>query len=589
TPSVVAFTDDSERLVGKPAKNQAIQNPERTIASIKRKMGTNYKVKAGSKDYTPQEISSYILGKLKAAAEAFLGEPVTKAVITVPAYFEDGQRQATIEAGQIAGLEVLRILNEPTAAALAYGLDRKKDEIIMVFDLGGGTFDVSIIEIGEGGVFDVLGIAGDNMLGGDDFDHKLMMWIVQEFRSQTGIDVSGDKMALQRLKDAAERAKIELSSGARTSVNLPFLSADANGPKHFNGELTRSKFEQLVDDLLKRVEKPVKTALELAKDRLKSGSIKLDEVILVGGSSRIPVVQELVKNLTGLEPNRSVNPDEAVAIGAAIQAGVLSREVKEDIVLIEKTPMSLGLETLGSVMTRLIDRNSYYPIEKTETFTTAADGQTSVEVHVLQGEREFAKDNRSLGMFKLTGIPPAPRGVPQIEVKFAIDANGILAVGAKDRATGRQQTITITGTSHLTPEEMDRMQREAEQYAESDKIAREKVEAGNKLDNMIFQVEKLLREEGSKVSANAKQQTEEALTKARGIYGERESKTREDLEQAVTDLTTASYAVAQEMYAKAQADDAAGASDGASHNGHADHGSDDGVQEGEVIDAEPEH
>ncbi|MCG3153038.1 MAG: Chaperone protein DnaK [bacterium] len=585
TPSVVAFTDDGERLVGKAAKNQAIQNPDRTVASIKRDMGSARKVRINDKDYTPQEISAFILSKLKAAAEAYLGEAVTKAIITVPAYFEDGQRKATMEAGQIAGLEVLRIINEPTAAALAYGLDRKKDEIVMVFDLGGGTFDVSIIEIGEGGVFDVLGLGGDNHLGGDDFDHKIMHWMVAEFKSQTGIDLSSDKMAMQRIKEAAERAKIELSSSQKTSINLPFLSADQNGPKHFNTELSRAKFEQLCDDLFTRIERPVKTALELAEGRLKTGSIKIDEVILVGGSSRIPAVQALVKKLTGLEPNHSVNPDEAVAIGAAIQAGVMTREMKSDIVLIEKTPMSLGLETLGGVMTRLIDRNSYYPIEKAETFTTAADGQPTVEVHVLQGERQFARDNRTLGKFQLTGIPPAPRGIPQIEVKFAIDANGILVVTAIDKGTGRKQDITITGTSNLTPEEIDRMQREAEQFAEADKLAREKVDAVNRLDNTIFQIDKTLRENSEKVSAGARQTLEDALVKARGIFAEAESKSREEIDQATEDLNQASYALATELYSQGAAQEPSmnGASD-YSQNGAAS----DGVHEGTVIDADPE-
>ncbi|HYE79537.1 MAG TPA: molecular chaperone DnaK [bacterium] len=587
TPSVVAFTDDGELLVGKAAKNQAIQNPDRTIASIKRQMGSTKKVKVGNKEYTPQEISAFILQKLKAAAEAYLGEPVTQAVITVPAYFEDGQRKATMEAGQIAGLEVLRILNEPTAAALAYGLDKKKDEIVMVFDLGGGTFDVSIIEIGEGGVFDVLGISGDNFLGGDDFDMKIANWIVAEFKSQTGIDLTNDKMAMQRLKDAAERAKVELSSSQKTTINLPFLSADANGPKHFNAELTRSKFEQLADDLFKRVEKPVTEALKLAKDRLKSGSLKLDEVILVGGSTRIPAVQDLVKKLTGLEPNRSVNPDEAVAVGAAIQAGVLSREVKEDIVLIEKTPLSLGVETLGGVMSRLIERNSYYPIEKTEVFTTPTDGQTSVEIHVLQGEREFARDNRTLGKFTLTGIPPAPRGVPQIEVTFAIDANGILQVKAKDRATGREQKITITGTSTLTPEEIDRMQREAEQFAEQDRQAREKVEAANRLDSLIFQIEKTLKDDGAKVSADARGKVETALATAKEIHAGWQDKTKDELETAINDLTQASYAMAEELYRSAQAGPST--DNGASYNGDgAGVGAGRGPEEGTVIDAEPE-
>ena len=590
TPSVVAFTDDGERLVGKPAKNQAIQNPEKTIASIKRKMGTNTKVKAGDKEYTPQEISAAVLSKLKDAAESYLGESVTKAVITVPAYFEDGQRKATMEAGEIAGLEVLRILNEPTAAAMAYGLDTKQDEIIMVFDLGGGTFDVSIMEISEGGVFDVLGISGDNLLGGDDFDTKIMDWIIAEFKSQSGIDLSTDKMAMQRIKDAAERAKIELSAGQKTTINLPFLSADQNGPKHFNAEMTRSKFEQLADDLFKRIEKPVKEALELAEGRLKSGAIKLDEVLLVGGSTRIPAVADLVKKLTNLEPNKSINPDEAVAIGAAIQAGVLSREVKDDIVLIEKTPLSLGIETLGGVMTKLIERNSYYPIEKTETFTTAADNQQSVEVHVLQGERDFARDNRTLGKFHLTGIPPAPRGIPQIEVKFAIDANGLLQVSAQDKGTGRKQEITITATSTLTPEEIERMRDEAEKHAEEDKSAREKVEAANRLDSLIFQIEKTLKDDGDKVSEGAKTKVEEALTKAREVHSDAENKSREELEAAIDELTQASYAMAEELYKQGAAD--AGASEnGQSTNGQAtgdDDAGDGEPAEGEIIDAEPE-
>jgi chaperone protein DnaK len=463
TPSVVAFTKEGEILVGQVARRQAIVNPERTVMSIKRHMGSDYKVKIDNKEYTPQQISAYILMKLKRDAEAYLGEKITQAVITVPAYFNDSQRQATKDAGRIAGLEVLRIINEPTAASLAYGLDKEGTHKIMVYDLGGGTFDVSILEIGEG-VFEVLATSGNNHLGGDDFDQRIMDWLVQEFKAETGIDLKNDKMALQRLKEAAEKAKIELSTLTTTEINLPFISADANGPKHLTRTLTRAKFEQLISDLVESTEGPVRQALNDAG----LTPVQIDRVLLVGGSTRIPYVQETVKRIMGKEPSKGINPDECVAIGAAIQGAVLSGEVK-DIVLLDVTPLSLGIETLGGVFTKIIERNTTIPTKKSQIFTTAADGQTSVEIHVLQGERAMARDNKTLGRFVLDGIPPAPRGVPQIEVTFDIDANGIVHVSAKDLGTGKEQHITITSTTNLTEEEIKRMQDEARKYEEEDK------------------------------------------------------------------------------------------------------------------------
>ncbi|MBK9945189.1 MAG: molecular chaperone DnaK [Kouleothrix sp.] len=529
TPSVVAFTKNGERLVGQTAKRQATINPENTFFSIKRFIGRNYdetnveremvpfKVSKGSradvrihssqtsKEYAPQEISAMVLQKLKADAEAYLGEPVTQAVITVPAYFNDSQRQATKDAGKIAGLDVLRIINEPTAAALAYGLDKKKDETILVFDLGGGTFDVSVLEVGDG-VVEVKATNGDTHLGGDDYDQKIVNWLIEEFRKDQGIDLGKDRQALQRLREAAEKAKIELSSMSETEVNLPFITADASGPKHLQIKLNRSKFEQLTADLTERLRGPFTKALKDAG--MSSG--QLDEVVLVGGSTRMPVVQELVRKLTGKEPNKSVNPDEVVAIGAAIQAGVLGGDVK-DVVLLDVTPLSLGVETLGGVMTRLIERNTTIPTRKSEIFSTAADGQTAVDIHILQGEREMANDNMTLGKFRLEGIPPAPRGVPQVEVTFDIDANGILNVSAKDKATAKEQRITITASTNLNKDEVDRMVRDAESHAAEDKRRREIVELKNQSDSLAYQSEKSLSDLGDKVDSVQKGRAESLI------------------------------------------------------------------------------
>ena len=498
TPSVVAFSKDGERMVGQVAKRQAITNPDKTVSSIKREMGTSYKVSIDGKQYTPQEISAMILSKLKADAEAYLGEKVTQAVITVPAYFTDAQRQATKDAGKIAGLDVKRIINEPTAAALSYGIDKEKDQKVMVYDLGGGTFDVSIIEMGDG-VQEVLATAGNNRLGGDDFDKRIIDWMVTSFKNETGIDLSSDKVAMQRFKEAAEKAKIELSGVTTSSINLPFITADQTGPKHLDLTLTRAKFDELTSDLVEATMGPVRSALQ--DSGLQIGQI--DKVLMVGGSSRIPAVQDAVKKLIGKEPFKGINPDECVAIGAAIQAGVLGGEV-EGLLLLDVTPLSLGVETMGGVMTKIIDRNTTIPTKKSQIFSTAADNQTQVEINVLQGEREFARDNKQLGLFALTGIAPAMRGIPQIEVTFDIDANGIVNVSAKDLGTGKEQKITISNSTSMSKEDIDKAVKEAEQFAAEDKKRREAVDAKNEAENIVYQAEKLVSESGDKIPEDDK-------------------------------------------------------------------------------------
>jgi molecular chaperone DnaK len=569
TPSVVAFTKTGERLVGAAAKRQAIINPDRTVISIKRKMGTRERIRIDDKEYTPEEISAMILQKLKADAEAYLGEKVDAAVITVPAYFNDAQRTATKNAGEIAGLKVLRIINEPTAASLAYGLDKKSNETILVFDLGGGTFDVSILEVGDG-VFEVKATSGDTHLGGDDFDMRIVNWAADEFKKETGIDLRKDPQALQRLREAAEKAKIELSSMVETEINLPFITADAEGPKHLLYKLTRAKFEELTADLVERLKGPFYQALSDAKLDVKD----IDEVILVGGATRMPCVQELVRKLAGKEPNKGVNPDEVVAIGAAIQAGVLGGEVK-DVVLLDVTPLSLGIETLGGVFTKLIERNTTIPTRKSEIFTTAADGQTEVEIHVLQGEREMARDNKTLGRFHLTGIPPAPRGVPKIEVTFDIDANGILHVSAKDLGTGKQQAITITGSSNLTREEIDRMIKEAQAHAEEDRRRREEAEVRNQADSLAYQTERMLRDLGDRVPSDEKLRIEQAISDLRDAINRNDISL---IRQRMEALQQESYQLSQRLYEQAsQTYAGTGAQTGGSSGSSGD---------GEVIDAE---
>jgi len=601
TPSVVAFTKTGERLVGQVAKRQAVTNPENTVFSIKRFMGRKYdevneemkmvpyqvvrasngdvRVKANDKEYSPPEISAMVLQKLKQAAEDHLGQPVTKAVITVPAYFNDAQRQATKDAGQIAGLEVMRIVNEPTAAALAYGLDKKKDETIAVYDFGGGTFDISILEVGEG-VVEVKSTNGDTHLGGDNIDQRIIEWIASEFKKSDGIDLSKDRMALQRLKEAAEKAKMELSSVMETDINLPFITADASGPKHLQMKLTRARFEQLVDDLLQRTVGPTKQALTDAG----VDPSKIDEVVLVGGSTRIPKVQQIVKDLFGKEPHKGVNPDEVVAVGAAVQAGVLAGDVK-DLLLLDVTPLSLGIETLGGVMTPLIQRNTTIPTRKSEIFSTAADNQTSVEVHVLQGERPLARDNRTLGRFHLVGLPPAPRGVPQVEVTFDIDANGIVNVQAKDLGTGKEQKITITASSGLSKDEVERMMREAESHSDEDKKRREEIETRNRADQAVYGAERMLKDTGDKLPAADKAAIESAME---AVKKATDSNDAAEIQRALDQLTAAQHKAAEALY-RQQAPSGGGPTpggDGGAGQAGASGSASGGTKQGDVIDAE---
>jgi len=574
TPSVVAFSPTGERLVGQVAKRQAVTNADKTIVSIKRDMGTDRKIKIDNKTYSPQEISAMVLQKLKADAEAYLSETVTEAVITVPAYFSDSQRQATKDAGKIAGLEVLRIINEPTAASLAFGLDKQGNQKILVYDLGGGTFDVSILEIGDG-VFEVLATNGNNRLGGDDFDDKVIAWMVKEFKASNGIDLSKDKMAMQRLKEAAEKAKIDLSGVLQTNINLPFITADTSGPKHLELNLTRAKFDDLTSDLVEKTAGPTRSAI---KDSGLAAS-EIDKIILVGGSTRIPAVQDMVKEITGKDPYKGINPDECVAIGAAIQAGVLGGDVK-DVLLLDVTPLSLGIETLGGVCTKLIERNTTIPTKKSQVFSTAADGQTTVKIHVLQGEREMANANKTLGRFNLTGIPSAPRGVPQIEVTFDIDANGIVHVSAKDMGTGNSQKITITASTNLSDDEIDKAVKDAEQFAEEDLKNKEAIEARNNADSLIYQTEKTIKDLGDKISAEDKSKLEAEVANVREAV---KNDNTEEIKAATETLTNSSYEVFGKAYQQA---DAAGGAPGADMGDNSADGSK--APDEDVVDADYE-
>ena len=576
TPSVVAFTKDGERIVGEPAKRQAVTNAERTVTSIKTHMGTDYKVDIDGKGYTPQEISAIILQKLKSDAESYLGQTVTEAVITVPAYFTDAQRQATKDAGRIAGLDVKRIINEPTAAALAYGMDKLDEEKkILVFDLGGGTFDVSILEIGDG-TFEVLATAGNNRLGGDDFDKVIIDYLADEFKKAEGVDLRSDKMALQRLKEAAEKAKKELSSTMSTNINLPFITATAEGPKHMNIDLSRAKFNELTADLVEKTMGPTKSALADAGLSVS----EIDDVLLVGGSTRIPAVQEAVKNFIGKEPHKGINPDECVAAGAAIQAGVLTGEVN-DLLLLDVTPLSLGIETMGNVMTKIIERNTTIPTKKSQVFSTAADNQTAVDIHVLQGERSMAYDNTTLGRFQLSEIPPAPRGIPQIEVTFDIDANGIVHVTAKDLGTGKEQKVTITSGTNLSEEEIEKKVKEAEMNAEADKQKKEKIEALNQAESTIYQTEKTLNELGDKVSAEDKSAIESALENLKAVK-DKESATAEELKTAMDEVMNKFHKISEQMYQQAQAAQGAESAQDAGY----DQGANAGNGDDNVVDAD---